>query len=252
MRESRPEVVFMNNELNYFDDNNVFDYIETKAIHGVRGSDEYLTPIGNYIVFGSPFYSGWEEYAKEYYHKLEECSEQEKATIKDEYDNYKETWLKNCNLQEDDLSTLDLLHEQYLAIKQLSHDPNNEDAKTTIIDTYEKTGENVLSFLVRLKTQKQWCELTDQQGRLLCFVLTGKDPFFSVSNLYEIKWYIEHPILFGMDSESMRRIEDMISYYNSIDEIYDLLKKYDFLFKMHGSFIDNKQLIDEICKEKRI
>ena len=45
---------------------NVFDFIEEKLAFGVGDWEYYLTPIGSYIVNGSPFGSSLSEWANEY------------------------------------------------------------------------------------------------------------------------------------------------------------------------------------------
>ena len=77
-----------------------------------------------------------------------------------------------------DDDTLELLHQQYLAIKEYSKDPFNEEARVIIKSTYEKTGINVLSYLRNLKTDDEWHKLRDFQGAQLCAVITGYDPLY--------------------------------------------------------------------------
>lgn len=234
--ERENKIVFVSDELNYFNDDNVFDFIDSSITVGPADTYTYLTPIGEYVYDGSPFYSGWEEYATknesayDYGHKtLEECSEKEKKEIKKEYDDYKKAWLEDCKLKEEDLEELDLLHEQFEAIKTLSKNPKNEEAKKIIVDTYEKTGKNVLSFLVGLKTTKEWAKMTNLSANKLCAVFTGYDPAFDSRSLKE---------------DSFERRE----FYNRLKEMSERNR---LLSKMHHSFVYYRYLIDELVNEKK-
>ena len=109
---------------------NVFDFIEEKLAFGVGDWEYYLTPIGSYIVNGSPFGSSLSEWANEFgldeycngdYESFEKCPESTKTMLQQKYFDLISSWLWENNLSTEDLKDLDLLNLQYQAIVNISH-----------------------------------------------------------------------------------------------------------------------------------
>ena len=176
---------------------NVFDFIEEKLAFGVGDWEYYLTPIGSYIVNGSPFGSSLSEWANEYgldeycngdYESFEKCPESTKTMLQQKYLDLISSWLQENNLSTEDLKDLDLLNLQYQAIVNISHGKDIEKSSEIIADTKTTTGKNCLEYLVSLRPitgeansylKRPWTSLSDRQGTQLCAVLTGIDPFIT-------------------------------------------------------------------------
>lgn len=230
-------VIYLNASMD-INERNVFDFIDSKLVFGVEESDYYLTPIGSYIVNGSPFRDSFSEWVNEYgifdyeFDSFEECPESIKAKLQEDYSKFISSWLDNNNLSSEDLKELDLLRLQYRAIVDLSHEKNVEDSKRTIAETKKATGKNVLEYLVSLKpvTSRKsrpisetdyynypWTSLRDRQGSQLCAVLTGIDPCPNDSRQND--GFIMQDLDSSRSEFLSRMHADFERYENIIDEI---------------------------------
>ena len=221
--------------------NNVFDFINEKLAFGVGDWDYYLTPIGSYIVNGSPYCNNLAEWANEYgideycngdFKSFEECPESTKSMLQEKYLDLIHSWLSENNLSNEDLRELDLLNLQYQAIVNLTHGKDIDNSKEIIANTTTTTGKNCLEYLVSLRPivntsyenpslNSSWISLNDRQGTQLCAVLTGIDPFVT----------------------SKKHNDEIIE-----EDLAD--GRLDFLSKMHADFEYYKNIINEISLEQ--
>ncbi len=254
------EGIFLNSVLDMGEEN-VFDFIEDKLNFAVGDYDDYLTPIGSYIVMGTPFYSSFDEWANiegkyecdEYFETFEDCSESTKAMLRKRYPEIISSWLDSNNLSAYDLEFMRLLRMQYKAIENLSQGKDVDNAEKTIARTKMITGQNCLEYLVFLKPVLEglglsaqpgssWTALRDMQGSQLCAVLTGIDPCFRdselLSRMHEDFEYYKDLIneITRVQSANLQSALDEI-YYNSNASIPSRIRR---MVSVAGGFFEDK------------
>jgi len=232
--------IFMNAAMNTKEDN-IFNFISDKLAFGVGDYEYYLTDKGSYIVTGYPFFSGVKEWAQKWgifeycdnkYKSYDECPPKVKALLEKKYYQTIANWLKECDISQDELKTIELLHLQYKAIKDYSKGIDPDNAKKIIAGTQIATGKNCLEYLLSLKEMSgpiqydpgkyYWTSMTDRQGSQLCAALTGVDPS------RKSRFYDDSPII----------MEDTHPDRGSL------------LSRMHNQFLQYQGLINEITEEQ--
>ena len=167
---------------------NICDLIEDVLIFGVGEGYYYLTAFGEYVVKGPNFLNSWEEYYEKLYGSSIGLSEKQKKEAIKEFDecfqDNKEAWKIYWRATDSHLEELDLLHEQYLAVKEWLENPRDTEKIKNVANTYQKTNINVLEYLGRLKNERDWMRLGDTKGSYLAYVFTGKDSNISLNDLY--------------------------------------------------------------------
>ncbi len=186
------ELIEIQNELKktYGYNKNICDLIEDVLIDGSLDGYRYSTAFGEYVVRGPNFLNSWEEYYEKLHGSSIGLSEEQKKEAIKEFDecfqNNKEAWKIYWRATDSHLEELDLLHEQYLAVKEWLENPRDTEKIKNVANTYQKTNINVLEYLGRLKNERDWMRLVDTKGSYLAYVFTGKDSNISLNDLYLI------------------------------------------------------------------
>lgn len=205
------------------------------------GNQDYLTARGQYIVLGGHFSDTLEEYYNKWmnYSCANLQNEEDRAFlniewIDDEFGNMK-TFQKKNNVSDDERIKLDQLREQYLAISEWTKDPNDENKRKNVIEKYNNTGTNVLTYLKDLKKGEDWTYFTNLDERdvhnidkgiiLLGFIFTGRIP--DISTFHLNRYYNDN------------------SFYNRAQGGNIL-----FLSDIRGLYLSTIYLVDQMVKEK--
>ncbi len=172
---------------------NICEIIEDLCL---GGNQDFLTARGQYIVLGGHFADTVEEYK-------ENRAFSNREWIDDEFGNMK-TFQKKNNVSDDERIKLDQLREQYLAISEWTKDPNDENKKKNVIEKYNNTGINVLDYLYKLKTWRDWTYFTnldewvvhniDTDKILLGFIFTGRIPNIKTTTCYLRRYYDDNSV----------------------------------------------------------
>lgn len=225
---------------------NVFDFINDKLCFGVSDTNGYLTDRGEYIVEGNHDWTFedwlfWVAGIRNY----DSLDEEAKAKLHEEFNRQnqqnKQNWMHITGINEEEINTLENLHKQYLAIKEYSKNPDNEEARRIIIETFQQTQINCLTYLKELVKEKRKISETDIQGNQLYIVLLGTKHLPS-----KHKWFfpIEYYDELSYYDESQYYIHDFDDYLDQNSDATRIAKK------MHNQYLYYENLIQQLCLDK--
>ena len=224
---------------------NVFDFINDKLRFGVSDTNGYLTDRGEYIVEGSHDWTFedwlfWVAEIKNY----DNLDEEAKAKLHEEFNRQnqqnKQNWMNITGINEEEINTLENLHKQYLAIKEYSKNPDNEEARRIIIETFQQTQINCLTYLKELVKVKRKISGTDIQGNQLYIVLLGTKRLTSKhKHFFPIEYYTDLSY-----DELQYHIQDFDDYLDQNSDAVRIAKK------MHNQYLYYENLIQQLCLDK--